>query len=87
MVPHDSVLRLKEYDTAVVPDPKLVAGDVVLPYAVLVPHWNQALVLAPFGSAEPFNRAAVALTLLAELVATVGAGDEQALVVRLRPLP
>ena len=54
---------------------------------MLVPHWNQALVLAPFGSAEPFNRAAVALTLLAELVATVGAGDEQALVVRLRPLP
>ena len=54
---------------------------------MLVPHWNQALVLAPFGSAEPFSRAAVSPTLLAELVTAVGDGVEQALVVKLRPLP
>ena len=52
-----------------------------------MPHWNQALVLAPFGSAEPFSRAPLALMLLAELVTAVGGGVEQALVVKLRPLP
>ena len=54
---------------------------------VLVPHWNQALVLAPFGSAVPFNCAPLELILLASLVTAAGGGVvEQALVVKARAL-
>ena len=74
---------MKSYDTAEVPEPTPVPA-VTLPYAVLVPHWNQALVLAPFGSAVPFRRAAVWPILLAELVTTVGGGVSHAAVVKLR---
>ncbi len=58
-------------DTAEVPEPRL-CGVVALPYDVVVPYSNEAVVLAPFGLAVPLKVAPVRLMLLATPVVTVG---------------
>jgi hypothetical protein len=58
-------------DTAEVPEPRL-CDVVVLPYEIVVPYSNMAVVLAPFGFAVPFNVAPLKPMLLAAPVVTTG---------------
>ena len=52
-------------------DPKFTV-DVVLPYAVVVPHSKLPVVANPDGLTVPFNRALVFVTFVAGSVTTVG---------------
>jgi hypothetical protein len=58
-------------EAAPIPTPTLILG-VVLPYAAVVPHSNQALAAAPLGLTEPFRIAVVLDGVLAEKVVTWG---------------
>ncbi len=58
--------------TAEVPEPRLWEG-VALPYDVVVPYWNDAVVEAALGFTVPFRVAPVKLMPLATPVVTVGA--------------
>jgi hypothetical protein len=53
--------------------PVNVPGFVLCPRAVVVPHWNHALVDSPFGFTVPLNVPPVLLTEVAAEVVTVGA--------------
>jgi hypothetical protein len=65
------VIAAPESDTAEVPELRLCVA-VELPYDVVVPYSNDAVVEAPFGFTVPFNVAPVKLMPLATPVVTAG---------------
>jgi hypothetical protein len=65
------VIAPPESDTAEVPEPRL-SKVVALPYDVVVPYSNNAVVEAPRGFTVPLNVAPVRLMPIAPPVVTVG---------------
>ena len=71
--------------TAVVLEPVMVVCvDVPVYEPLVMPYWNNAVVVAPLGIIVPFSMAELRVTLVAEPVVTVGAEDEVAFVTYFR---
>jgi hypothetical protein len=68
------VIAPPESAIAEIPEPRLWDG-VALPYEVVVPYSNDAVVLPPFGFTVPFRVAPVRLMPLATPVVTLGGHD------------